>query len=251
MNHPVLSAIAAMDAALDEVAEVDPMYMTVEEKKAALVGSARVRARADALELRVLAAADDVAEVTGDRSAATWLADRTREAHGTVGRKAALARALAVRWTRTADALEAGQVNLAQAREIADALDALPGGLEGDLLVKAEALLVAEAAELGPRDLRSIGARILERLAPEIAEEAEYQRLLAAERRAHAATRLHLRPRGDGSTDGHFRVPDQVAGRLRAYLNAFTAPRRRHHWATTTTGPPPPTGKPWRRRTGP
>ncbi len=76
-----------------------------------------------------------------------------------------------------------------------------------------------------------LGGRVLERLAPDIAEEAEYQRLLAAERRANAATKLNLRSRGDGSTDVNARIPDHAAGRLRAYLNAFTAPRRRHHWA--------------------
>ena len=74
---------------------------------------------------------------------------------------------------------------------------------------------------------------MLEYLAPDIGENAEYQRLLAAERRASAATRLNLRRRGDGSTDLHARLPDLVAGRLTAYLNAFTAPRRRHHWADT------------------
>ena len=228
MNHPVLSAIAAIDAALDEVAGVDPVYMTVEEKKTALVASAKVRARAEALELRLLAAADDVAEATGARSTATWVADQTRQAHGTVRRDAALATALDQRWTQTADAFAAGDLNMAQARVIAEALAALPKDLGDDLLVKAETLLVAEAAEFGPRELKIFGSRVLEYLAPDIADEAEYQRLLAAERRAHAATRLHLRPRGDGSTDLHARIPDLAAGRLRAYLNAFTAPRRRH-----------------------
>ena len=127
MTHPVLSAIAAMDAAFDEVAGVDPMYMSVEEKKTALVSSARVRARAEALELRLLAAAEhDVAEATGARSTATWVADQTRQAHGTLRRSAALAAALDQRWTHTADAFAAGEVNPAQAGVIAAALDALP-----------------------------------------------------------------------------------------------------------------------------
>jgi hypothetical protein len=37
-----------------------------------------------------------------------------------------------------------------------------------------------------------------------------------------------MRPRGDGSTDLHARIPDHAAGRLNAYLDAYTAPRRRH-----------------------
>jgi len=71
--------------------------------------------------------------------------------------------------------------------------------------------LVEQAADLGPRELRILGGRVLEHLAPEIAEGAEYRRLLAEERRAEAATRLTLRPRGDGSTDLHARIPAPAA----------------------------------------
>ncbi len=118
---------------------------------------------------------------------------------------------------------------MAQTRAIAEALDALPKELGEDLRVKAEAFLVEKAADLGPKQLRVLGGRLLEYLAPDIADQAEYQRLLAAERRAEAATRLTLRPRGDGSTDLHARIPTPVANRLRTYLDAYTAPRRTTH----------------------
>ena len=202
--------------------------MTVPDKKATLTGVARARARLEAVELKVLAASDDIAEATGDRSTATWLANQTREAHGTVRRKAVLARALASRWAQTADALEAGEVNLAQARVIAEALEALPNDLSGDLLLKAEALLVEEAAKLGPQELAVLGARVLERLAPEIAEEAEYQRLLAAERRAargHPAAPAPPRRRVHRPPRPHPRPRRRPAARL---------PQRLHR-------PPPPT----------
>src|SRR4051794_41508579 len=81
---------------------------------------------------------------------------------------------------------------------------------------------------LGPGELRVLGARVLERLASDLADQAEYRRLLAAEQRADAATRLWLRRRGDGCTDLHARIPEHTADRLTTYLNAFTAPRRRH-----------------------
>ena len=100
-----------------------------------------------------------------------------------------------------------------------------PTELGDDLVVKAEAYLVEQAAVFGPRELRHLGRGVLEHLAPEIADEAEYQRLLAEETRAHAATRLRY-ARGDGSTDLHARVPDHVANRLRTYLDAYTSPRR-------------------------
>ena len=114
-------------------------------------------ARAQAEQLRVLAAADDVAEATGDRSTATWLATTPATPTAPYAADAALATALDQRWTQTADAFAAGEVNLAQARVIAEALDALPKDLGEDLLVKAEAHLVAQAATSVPGTWGSSG----------------------------------------------------------------------------------------------
>ncbi len=220
--------IGTLHAVLDEIGAVDPIYLTTAEKQGALTELSRARARIEAAELRVLAAADDIAEATGARSTADWLADETRQAHGTVRRFAALAGGLESRWVQVGYALASGSVNLAQARVMVEALDALPKDLGDDQCHKAEAHLVEQAADFGPRELRRLGRGLLEVIAPDIADEHDYQQLLAEERRAQATTRLHLRPRGDGSTDINARVPDHAANRLRAYLNAYSAPRRRH-----------------------
>ena len=123
-------------------------------------------------ELRVLAASDDIAVETGDRSTASWLATQTRDNHGTVRRHAALAASLGSTWIQTAVALGAGDVNVAQARVVVEALDALPEDLGDDLVVKAEAYLVQQARVFGPRELRHLGRGVLEHLAPEISNEA-------------------------------------------------------------------------------
>jgi hypothetical protein len=225
MNHPLLSSLAAMEAALDEVAGVDPLFMGVTEKKTALVLAARVGARLEALRMRLLVSAADVAIETGARSAAAWLANETREAPGLVQRAAGLADALEGRWTRVGAASAAGTLNTSQARVIVEALDGLPTNLPDGVAAKAETFLVDQAAPLGPRELRRLGASVLEHLAPEIAEAADYQRLLAQERRHRSATRLSMRPRGDGSTDLTARLPDHVAHRLRTYLDGYTSPR--------------------------
>ena len=213
------------------------------------MGLSRVIARAQAEQLRVLATADDIAEATGDRTTASWLATATRDAHGRVRADATLAAALDQRWTQTAAAFATGTLNLAQARVIADALAALPKDLGEDLLAKAETLMLTEANQLGPRELRIFGSRLLEYLAPDIAEEADYQRLLDQERRAAAATRATLRRRGDGSTDLHARIPDLTASLLRTFLAAFTAPRRRHQHGIRSTrvhrGPTSSPGSRW------
>jgi hypothetical protein len=63
-------------------------------------------------------------------------------------------------------------------------------------------------------------------VAPQIADEAEYQRLLAEEKRSRAETRLNLRDRGDGTSDITARLPTPIAHRFRTYLDAHTSPRR-------------------------
>ena len=226
MSSTYTEPLDRLEGVLDEFASIGPEFRTVDEKQELLLRLSRLISRAEGERLRVLAASDDIAAETGDRSTAVWLATQTRDNHGTVRRHAALAASLGSRWTRTADGLGAGDLNLAQARVVVEALDALPDDLGDDLVVKAEAYLVEQAASFGPRELRHLGRGVLEHLAPEVADEAEYQRLLAEETRAQAATRLSITPRGDGSTDLHARVPDHVANRLRTYLDAYTSPRR-------------------------
>ncbi len=228
MSSQYAEPLQRLEECLDEVGAVNPSFRTTAEKQQAMVVLARVIARAQAEQQRILAVADDVAEVTGARSAAAWLADRTNDSPARLRADKKLADALDARWTKLQAAFREGAVNLAQVRVIDKALADLPKGLDSGLVAKAEEILVAEASHHGPRDLALLGQRILERLAPEIAEQAEYDALLAAEDRASAATRLTLRRRGDGSTDLHARIPDALAGRVRAYLHAFLNPRRRH-----------------------
>jgi hypothetical protein len=119
-------------------------------------------------------------------------------------------------------------VNEAQARAIARALDDLPADLDPELLAKAEAHLVAEAAHFDPKRLRVLGRKVLEVVAPDVHDDHERKRLADEEARARRTTSLTMRRRGDGTTDLHVRVADAVAGRLRTYLDAYTAPRRGH-----------------------
>ena len=190
MSSTYAEPLDRLDAVVDELASIGPEFRSTGEKRELLLRISRVISRAEAVRLRVLAASDDIAAETGDRSTATWLATQTRDNHGTVRRHAALAAALGGRWARTANALGAGDVNVAQARVIVEAMEALPDELGDDLVVKAEAYLVEQARVFGPRELRNLGRGVLEHLAPEVADEAEYQRLLADETRAQAATRL-------------------------------------------------------------
>jgi len=166
-------------------------------------------------------------------------------------------------WPQVGTALAEGRVALAQARVITHALDRLPTDLDhtdldhthlertglertdldqatGDpdadcgtaadvedrsVRARAEAHLVEQAADFAPRDLRVLGRRVLDVVAPEVAEAEEARQLSAEEAHAQAHTSLRLRALGDGTTHLAARIPDATAARLSTYLHAYTSPR--------------------------
>jgi Domain of unknown function (DUF222) len=227
-EHPVLGCARVIGSALDQVADVDPMYMTTSDKAAALVELSNLSARLEALRLRVLATADDVALDSGARSAGAWLAHHTHTDVGPAISDGRLAESMQTRWRLVRRALTDGSVHLAQARVIVRALDDLPADLDPDVRREAEAHLVEQAAHFDPKRLRRLGRKVLEVVAPRIAEDHERRALEREDALARRAASLTMRRRGDGTTDIHIRISDAVAGRLRTYLDAYTSPRRSH-----------------------
>ena len=225
MPHPVLDAVAAIDEALKSVADVNPTFMTATTKAAALRELARADARLAELQARILAEADDVAEQDGAGDVAEWLATRThqrlQDARAGVARGVALARRPVL-----AGALRDGEATTAQARVIARALDALPAEVPAETVDRAEEVLVGYASSFGPRALGRLGRRVLEVVAPEIAEAAEARRLADLETDAADRVRFAMRRMGDGTTDLRGRLPDAVADRFATYLEAYTNPRK-------------------------
>jgi hypothetical protein len=225
----VVAAAAAVEAALKNVADVDPVFMRTAEKKVALIGLDRVASQLEELRLRVLGSAEDVAMEDGARDPAAWLAHETHSDRGQTRRDLRLARSLDTRWHRTERALREGAANRAQAEVIVRALEDLPDHLDPEVVSEAEERLVAQAARFGPRQLRILGRRILDVVAPEVTEDAERRALEREEAHAVAVTAVTSRRRGDGTTDLRIRVADLVADRLFTYLEAFTSPRQHPH----------------------
>jgi len=137
-----------------------------------------------------------------------------------------LARALETRCHAVAAGLREGSVNPAQAAVIVRALVDLPEDLEPEIRGRAEAHLVEQAGQFGPRSLRILGRRVLQVVPPEVAEEEQRKLLERDEARAQRRTFLTSRANGDGTTDLRIRISDAAAGRLFTYLEAFTSPRR-------------------------
>jgi hypothetical protein len=228
-SHPVLVCSGALHAALDRVAALPAAYLAAADKRSALLELTRAVARVEELRLRVLAAGQalgDVAEGDGARDAAAWLAHHGRVDVGRARWLARLAVALDENYPALRSALADGRVDLAQADVIARALDDLPDDLDVETLRMAEERLVVEAETFDPRRLKILGRRILEVVAPEVAEDHARRALEDEEAHADAVTFLRVRRRGDGTTDLHARLADAVAARLLTNLHADTSPRQ-------------------------
>ena len=225
VTHPIVAAATDVRSSLKAVAGVNPTFMSTADKAAALAELGRAESQLAELRLRILADAGDLAHQTAAKDAAGWLAQVTRTRFADARADLALASALDRDRALLAAAMRDGSVTLAQAQVIHRAVAALPASVDVDTVMRAEAHLVAQAAEFGPKELGRIGRRILDVVAPEIAEAVEAARLADLEADAADRTRLTLRRLGDGTTRISARVPDAVGTRFATYLEAFTNPR--------------------------
>ena len=116
-----------------------------------------------------------------------------------------------------------------QAHVITRALDRLPDHVAAEVRALAEERLVAEAASFGPKELRVMGRRILDVVAPELGEEQE-RKALEAEEAAAAGEDLADRPAARKRPDRVARGPARrglgPAGDLPGGLHLTQAARR-------------------------
>ncbi|MEI2819906.1 MAG: DUF222 domain-containing protein [Marmoricola sp.] len=224
--HPILEVASSVRTTIYGAADVNPSFMSTADKAEALRELAAAKAQLTELHLRVLATATDLAEESAAHNPATWLSTETRSRHEDARAQWRLARSMDLRYQELAAGMREGSVNADQAHVIAACLDALPREVGTELLGEAEANLIHQCAKFGPRELSKLGRRILDVVAPEIADEAEAKRLAALEEAGRRKTRLTLRRLGDGTTRLSGRLPDAAATRLATYLEAFTNPRK-------------------------
>ncbi|MBC2935036.1 HNH endonuclease signature motif containing protein [Nocardioides sp. zg-1228] len=225
MVHPIIAAACDVRARLKSVSGANPTFMTTAEKASALGELGRAEGQLAELRLRILAEAGDLAADTAARDAAGWLAQQTRTSFADARSDLRLAESLDRHRPVLAAAMREGAASLAQARVIDRALTALPGAVDAETVSLAEAHLVDRAGEFGPKELGRIGRRILDVVAPEVAERAEAARLADLEAHAREHTRLTMRRLGDGTTRISGRLPDAAATRWVTYLEALTNPR--------------------------
>ena len=225
-EHPILGCAESVSAAVEAVREVQPMYMSPTEQRAALVALTQAERRLAELKLRVIAASAESCQAEGSRDVAGWMAASVQTELRDARAEQALAHAIDTRWQRVAAGMAAGAVSADQARVIVRGLEALPAHVGAEIVATAEEQLVEYARTYRPSDLRRLARHILDVVAPEVADAEEAKRLEQEEQRAREECRLTLRPTGEGTTRVTGLLPDSVADRLRNYLESFTSPRK-------------------------
>ena len=233
-EHLVDRGVAVIAGALTELGEVSLLGLDQTATAASLVEIAAAEARLGELKHRVLAHASSarVQEATGAATTATWLARATRTTVRSSRRAVHLATALET-YERLREGHADGRVNTEQAEVIARALDSLPTDIPATVRAAAEQRLVELAAHHDACDLRMLGDRVLDVVAPAVADAHEAVRLEAEDRAAARKTMLTMTPDGQGSVHGRFTVPELHAGMLRKQLLALVV----HDKPALTTTP--------------
>jgi hypothetical protein len=189
------------------------------------------------LEMRLVQQADTrgIPAAQGHRSTAGWLRAllRTdpRPAHELADRAAALLGKPGVE-----RALRDGELDVRQASVIAAALDAIPetlatadpdgGGPPAEQVVaEAEKALIELAGRFPAAQLRRLGDRILEHVAPEVAERADEAVLRLQEARAHAKRSFTVSRPIDGMVRLYGTLGIEEAAIVSAALDALCTPR--------------------------
>ncbi len=220
---------------------------------------ARARARLQALELKLVAAADKarVPQSSGAASASDWLATTTNSEPAESFRQARLAKDLCEEMLAgTQKSLAQGEVSEKHAQVIADAIRKLPKDLSPEQIATVEAALVAKAKTMDPKQLRGAARRALaavesDRKKVDAAEDAQ---LRDEEEHARSRTTCTVYDNGDGTMRITATVPTLAGAILKKILDQMASPRRGRLGATQAqigvVGNPNSEGFDWARRRG-
>jgi hypothetical protein len=157
-------------------------------------------------------------------STTVWLREHLRVSIHAAKRMLDLAQAIDQRPALDA-ALAAGAVNVEQAQVVAATIRDLPAEVGDQVVDKAEAALIDQAAACEPGILCKAGERILAHVAPEIADAADAAALARMEARAQQTRAFHLTRNGDGRVRLTGWLDEEAAATVNAALDPLCAPR--------------------------
>lgn len=165
----------------------------------------------------------DFARGQGASSLAAWLRDRLRMSGKSARDMVALSRLLDTRPMIRA-AVADGSCSAEHALVIDAALAQLPDDVDAAVADEAELVLLDQASEFDPDALRKLGRRVLDHVAPEIAEDALRRLLERTEARARQSRAFTVSTGRDGRCQLSGWLDIEAAAIVKAAIEPFSRP---------------------------
>ncbi|MEU5914341.1 DUF222 domain-containing protein [Micromonospora sp. NPDC047527] len=193
---------------------------------AALDATHRLEQRLAAVKLALVRELDGrgTAQSQGASSTPVWLRERLRLTVPAARRLVDLAAALDGGAPEIRQALADGAITLEQARVIGDTVATVRAAADAPAADKAVDVLIGWAGQFDPTLLRRLGTRILDHVAPEIAEAATRAALEAEAQRCARDRHVTLSELPDGRLRLAGSLDTEAASLLRAAIEPLTAP---------------------------
>ncbi|MEU8162782.1 DUF222 domain-containing protein [Micromonospora parva] len=222
----MVEELAQAEAALADCLGAPVWALPEQDLVAALDAAHRLAQRLAAVQLVLVRELDGrgTARTQGASSTAVWLRDRLRLSIPAARRLVDLAGALDAGTSGVGAALASGAITVEQARVISDTVRTVHTAAGAEAAEKAVGVLVEWAGQFEPALLRKLGSRVLDHVAPEVADAAARAALDTEARRADRDRHVTLSELRDGRLRLSGNLDAEAAGLLRAALDPLTAP---------------------------
>ncbi|RAO24762.1 uncharacterized protein MED15_00520 [Micromonospora noduli] len=222
----MVEELAQADDAISACVDAAAWALPEHELIAALDAAHRLQQRLAAVTLTLIREVDGrgTARTQGASCTAVWLRERLRLTVPAARRLVDLATVLDTGNPGIRQALADGHLSLDQARVITDTAATVQATAGTQAADKAVSLLTDWASQFDPTHLRKLGTRILDHVAPDIADAAAQAALDAEARRAARDRHLTLSEQTDGRLRLTGTLDTETAGLLRAAIDPLTAP---------------------------
>jgi hypothetical protein len=220
-------ALARAREAVDGCLDLPTWSLGGAELMSALDEAVVVQRKAAALVLGLIGELDraGLPREQGATSTVAWLRHRMRISPSAARTLMADAETLDTAPAPLRDAVTSGTVSPEQARVVGATLRTVHAEAGAVAADKAVGILLDWAGQFEPDGLRRLGHRILEHVAPRVAEDAQRRALEAADKAAQRDRYLHLSATGDGRMRLTALLDAETGALLRATLDPAAKPR--------------------------
>ncbi|MGA4727612.1 DUF222 domain-containing protein [Micromonospora taraxaci] len=222
----MVEELAQADDAVAACVDAAAWPLPEHELVAALDAAHRLQQRLAAVTLTLVREIDGrgTARAQGASTTTVWLRERLRMTVPAARRLVDLATALDTGNPQIRQALADGVINLDQARVIADTATTVQSTADTETADKAVGVLVEWAGQFDPTLLRRMSTRILDHVAPDLADAAAAAALAAEDARATRDRHLTISEQTDGRLRLTGTLDAETAALLRAAIDPLSAP---------------------------